>query len=162
MQADMVWQEFQGCIGDPACAHIIWDRSELRCRDCPHRRSNFDMLIVVPLGDTLKRCRTRFGMAIAFARSCPTLAAHHLSAKIEATFLMANAIVIDADGIEIDLCRTEVRALFGCTNWNRRFQTGRLPCAWGDDEPIRTHTRVKLLWIALALIDREAAHDVLI
>jgi hypothetical protein len=75
----------------------------------------------------------------------------------------SNAVVIDHDGIEIDLHRTDVDGIFGddtSATWSGDFLSGRLrPRKLAAAQKITA--RIKLLWIALAVHDPIAAQSVL-
>ena len=99
-------------------------------------------------------------MSLAFAALPLRIAAPDLGSNVERVIAASDAAVIDHDGIAFDFGRMDIDAMFSCINWNERFLKAKLNCVWTNEEPIIA-ARIKLLWIALALIDPPAAHDTL-
>lgn len=156
----------RGCPSFPACSHWIWNHGWPRCGACPSDPSNDNEIffcerrIDVPPPNFLFECRTRFAMSLAFAALPTRLDASTLGEFVERVIDTNDAIVIDHDGIVFDFRRMDIAAMFSCVVWNDRFLKAKLNCVWINEEPIIS-ARIKLLWIALALIDAPAAHDTL-
>lgn len=155
-----------GCPNHPACSHWIWNHGWPRCGACPSGASNdheilfYERRIDVPPPNFLIECRTRFAMSLAYAALHSRPDAHRLGEFVERVIDQSDAVVMDHDGIAFDFSRMEIAEMFADVSWNDRFTRAKLNCVWIDEEPIIS-ARIKLLWIALALIDAPAAHDTL-
>lgn len=155
-----------GCRSYPACRHWIWNYGWPRCEACPSGASNDNDLLIddrridVPPPAFLNECRTRFAMSLAYAALCSRPDARRLGEFVERVIDQSDAVVLDHDGIAFDFSRMGIAEMFSDVNWNDRFIRAKLICMWSDESPLIA-ARIKLLWIALALIDAPAAHDTL-
>ncbi len=156
----------EGCRNHPACRHWIWNYGWPRCEACPSGASNDndllfdDRRIDVPLPAFLSECRTRFAMSLAYAALHSRPDAERLGDFVGRVIDQSDAVVIDHDGIAFDFSRMDIAEMFSDVSWNDRFIRAKLICMWRDESPIIA-ARIKLLWIALALVDPPAAIDVL-
>ena len=155
-----------GCRSYPACRHWIWSYGWPRCEACPSGASNDNDLLFdsrridVPPPAFLAECRTRFAMSLAYAALHSRPDAERLGDFVGRVIDQSDAVVIDHDGIAFDFSRMDIAEMFSDASWNDRFIRAKLICMWRDESPIIA-ARIKLLWIALALVDPPAAHDVL-
>jgi hypothetical protein len=156
----------EGCHNHPACRHWIWNYGWPRCEACPSVPSNgnhiedCDRRIDVPPPAFLAECQTRFAMSLAYAALHSRPDAHRLGNFVERVIDQSDVVVIDHDGIAFDFSRMDIAEMFSDVSWNDRFVRAKLTCVWDYEHPIIA-ARIKLLWIALALVDPPAAHDVL-
>lgn len=155
-----------GCPNHPACSHWVWNYGWPRCGACPSGASNDNEIffserrINVPPLNFLHECRTRFALSLAFAALPMRLDASTLGEFVERVIDASDVNVIDHDGIAFDFHRMDIVSMFSCAVWNERFLKAKLACVWIDEKPIIS-ARIKLLWIALALIDPAASDDTL-
>lgn len=155
-----------GCPNHPACSHWIWNHGWPRCGACPSDPSNDNEILFcerridVPPPSYLIECRTRFAMSLAFAALPSRIDPEDLGEFVERVIDDSDAIVIDSDGVPFDFGRMDIRQMFTEAEWNAQFLGAKLHCVWIDEATIIS-ARIKLLWIALALIDPASAHDTL-
>jgi hypothetical protein len=120
-------------------------------------------IIYVPSADILHETYTIFNLAIAYAGIAPRVSRRRLIDWVYDQIMGCEAVVIDHDGIEIDLHRVDVDGIFGddySASWAGDFLAGRVrPRKLAASQKIAA--RIKLLWIALAAHNPAAANDVL-
>lgn len=120
-------------------------------------------IIYVPSAEILRETYTIFNLAIAYAGIAPRVSRRRLIDWVYDRIMECEAVVIDHDGIEIDLHRVDVDGIFGddySASWAGDFLAGRLrPRKLAASQKIAAH--IKLLWIALAAHNPAAANDVL-
>lgn len=155
-----------GCPSFPACTHWIWNHGWPRCEACPSGESNDDepdlweRRIDVPPPLYLIECRTRFAMSLAYAALPTRIDATGLGNFVKEVIRRSDVIVVDYDGIPFDFQRMDIYEMFTDFIWNDSFLKAKLTCVWNNEEPIIA-ARIKLLWIALAIIDEGSAQDTL-
>jgi hypothetical protein len=111
----------------------------------------------------LREAFTIFNLAIEYARIQPRISRRRLVDWVYDRIIACEAVVIDHDGIEIDLLRVDVDGIFGddySASWAGDFLAGRVRPRRLAASP-RIAARIKLLWIALAAHDPAAAKSVL-
>lgn len=120
-------------------------------------------IIYVPSASVLREAYTIFNLAIEYARVQPRISRRRLVDWVYDRIIECEAVVIDHDGIEIDLHRVDVDGIFGddySASWAGDFLAGRVrPRKLAASQKIAA--RIKLLWIALAAHNPAAANDVL-
>jgi hypothetical protein len=124
---------------------------------------NISAIIYVPPERVLREAMTIFNMAVAYAGISPRISRRRLIDWVYDRLMETDAVVIDHDGIEIDLHRTDVDGIFGddaSASWAGDFLGGRLRPRKLSAAP-KVTARLRLLWIALAVHDPAAARDVL-
>lgn len=134
---------------------------ECRCNDRNGLRG--PDIIYVPSPAILREAFTIFNLAIEYARIQPRISRRRLVDWVYDRIIGCEAVVIDHDGIEIDLLRVDVDGIFGddySASWAGDFLGGRVRPRRLAASP-KIAARIKLLWIALALVDPPAAIDVL-
>ncbi|MEQ1550306.1 hypothetical protein [Sphingorhabdus sp.] len=120
-------------------------------------------IIYVPSAEILRETYTIFNLAIAYAGIAPRVSRRRLIDWVYDRIIECEAVVIDHDGIEIDLHRVDVDGIFGddCSaSWAGDFLAGRVHPRKLAASP-KIAARIKLLWIALAAHNPAAAKDVL-
>lgn len=120
-------------------------------------------IIYVPNPAVLREAYTIFNLAIEYARIQPRITRRRLIDWVYDRVIECNAVVIDYDGIEIDLLRIDVDGIFGddySGSWAGDFLAGRMRRRRLGASP-KIAARIKLLWIALAAHDPAAAQSVL-
>ena len=120
-------------------------------------------IIYVPSAEILRETYTIFILAIAYAGIAPRVSRRRLIDWVYDRIIECEAVVIDHDGIEIDLHRVDVDGIFGddySASWAGDFLAGRVrQRKLAASQKIAA--RIKLLWIALAAHNPAAAQDVL-
>lgn len=120
-------------------------------------------IIYVPPEQVLREAMTIFNLAVAYAGITPRISRRRLIDWVYDRLMQTEAVVIDHDGIEIDLHRTDIDGIFGddaSASWAGDFLGGRLRPRKLSAAP-KVTARLRLLWIALAVHDRDAARNVL-
>lgn len=120
-------------------------------------------IIYVPSPAILREAFTIFNLAIEYARIQPHISRRRLVDWVYDRIIACEAVVIDHDGIEIDLLRVDVDGIFGddySASWAGDFLAGRVRPRRLAASP-KIAARIKLLWIALAAHDPAAAKSVL-
>lgn len=120
-------------------------------------------IIYVPSPAVLREAYTIFNLAVEYARIEPRISQRGLVEWVNNRIISCEAIVIDHDGVEIDLLRVDVDGIFGddySGSWAGDFLGG-----WSRPRKLAASSkiaaRIKLLWIALAAHDPAAAKSVL-
>jgi hypothetical protein len=143
--------------------HTINGFSQHRCCAPVNTGHSEPTVIYVPSERILREALTIFNLAVAYASITPRISRRRLIDWVYDRLMHTNAVVIDHDGIEIDLHRTDVDGIFGddaSATWSGDFLSGRLrPRKLAAAQKITA--RIKLLWIALAVHDPIAAQSVL-
>ena len=120
-------------------------------------------IIYLPPARILRETYTIFNLAIAYAGITPRISRRRLIDWVYDRIIGCEAVVIDHDGIEIDLLRVDVDGIFGddySASWAGDFLGGRVRPRRLAASP-KIAARIKLLWIALAAHDPAAAKSVL-
>jgi hypothetical protein len=120
-------------------------------------------IIYVPSAAVLRETYTIFNLAVEYARIQPRISRRRLVDWVYDRIIGCEAIVIDHDGIEIDLLRVDVDGIFGddCSaSWAGDFLAGRVRRRRLAASR-KVAARIKLLWIALAAHDPAAARSIL-
>lgn len=125
------------------------------------------LIMYVPREDYLREAMTRFNLSLAYAAITPKISKRRLAAFVFDRFIEFDGIVIDNDGVEIDLLhpQMDVDAILGgdddpSWSWCGDFLSARIRVPQ-QNAATKLAARYKLLWIALAIYNPNAARDVL-
>lgn len=119
----------------------------------------FHDVIYVPNEVIFAERMTMLNLALSARSLWPEINAQTLGVIIETSFRFSDSTVVDFDGIAFDLERIEAPAIFNDAlrdGWIDAFLIGRISAA--NSIAI---TRLKLVWIAIALHDRQRSIDLL-
>jgi hypothetical protein len=132
------------------------------CPPCPP-----PVIMYVPREDYLREAMTRFNLSLAYAAIKPKISKRRLADFVFDQFIEFDGIVIDNDGVQIDILNpnVDVDAIFGgdddpSWSWCGDFLSARLRVPQ-QNAAQKIAARYKLLWIALAIYNPSAARDVL-
>jgi hypothetical protein len=158
----------KACRNESACGHWAWRDGSERRDTCPFRcpdaipiavNDNIGDMIFVPSDAGLAERLTMYRLALAFRSFLARATPSDIGAIIGAIFRRANALVIDNDGVVIDLQRTATSAIF-----QKAFDQGWIDAFFAGKAGVPDRLaiqRIKLIWIALALCDRQCALEIL-
>lgn len=119
----------------------------------------FHDVIYVPHEAIFAERMTMLNLALSARSLWPEVNAQTLGVIVETSFRFSGSTVVDFDGIAFDLERIEANAIFDNAlrdGWIDAFLIGRISAA--NSIAI---TRLKLVWIAIALHDRQRSIDLL-
>lgn len=119
----------------------------------------FHDVIYVPHEAIFAERMTMLNVALVVRCLWPDIIAERLGVIVETSFRFSDSTVVDFDGIAFDLERIEASAIFNDAlrdGWIDAFLIGRISAA--NSIAI---TRLKLVWIAIALHDRQRSIDLL-
>lgn len=119
----------------------------------------FHDVIYVPHEAILAERMTMLNLALSARSLWPEINAQTLGVIVQTSFRFSDSMVVDFDGIAFDLERIEASAIFNDAlrdGWSDAFLIGRISAA--NSIAI---TRLKLVWIAIALHDRQRSIDLL-
>jgi hypothetical protein len=125
-------------------------------------------IMFVPNERILREAMTRLYLSLAYAAIAPKISKRKLAAFVFDRFIEFDGIVIDNDGVEIDILHPnmDVDAIFGgdddpSWSWCGDFLSARIRVPQ-QNAAKKIAVRYKLLWIGLAIYNPRAAQDVLI
>ncbi len=126
---------------------------------CTNINLLFNDVIYVPHEAILAERLTMLNLALSARSLWPEVSAQTLGVIVETSFRFSDSTVVDFDGIAFDLERIEASAIFNDAlrdGWIDAFLIGRISAANAI-----AITRLKLVWIAIALHDRQRSIDLL-
>ncbi len=132
---------------------------------CPP--SNPPPIMFVPSERLLCEAMTRFYLSLAYAAIKPKISKRKLAGFVFDRFIEFEGVVIDNDGVEFDILnpQMDVDAIFGgdddpSWSWCGDFLSARIRVPQ-QNAAKKIAARYKLLWIASAIHNPSAAHEVL-